>query len=124
MLMPFRATLFAVVLATSSGSALAEPPAPHAAAEIRQLLDRLAVSGCSFQRNGSWHSAGEARAHLLKKYDYLADKGRIGTAEDFIEMAATRSSMSGKPYLVKCGAQLPVHSADWLGARLKEVRAK
>jgi hypothetical protein len=34
-------------------------------AEVDALLGKLESSGCQFNRNGSWHSAAEAKAHLL-----------------------------------------------------------
>ncbi len=91
--------------------------------EVDQLLSRLAASGCRFQRNGSWHNAADARSHLAKKYRYMQDNRPQSTAEDFIALAATKSSASGKPYLVKCADQREVHSADWLTAQLKQLRA-
>ena len=94
---------------------------PHT--EIEQLLSRLAASGCRFQRNGSWHEASDARSHLAKKYRYLQDKRPQSTAEDFIALAASKSSVSGKPYLVKCADQREVPSADWLTGQLKQLRA-
>jgi hypothetical protein len=122
--MPITPKIFAVALAalSISLSAVAVEPGPAAKSEVDQLLTRLASSGCTFQRNGSWHSAGEARAHLEKKYQYLLDKKRIGSAEDFVSLAATQSSSSGKPYLVKCGAQ-EQPSAAWMGSQLKDLRA-
>jgi hypothetical protein len=95
-----------------------------ARAEIDALLSQLAASGCQFKRNDSWHTAGEARAHLLKKLEYLADKQAVGSAEQFIERAATRSSVSGKAYWVKCGDAAAQPSGDWLGAELRALRAK
>jgi hypothetical protein len=119
------ASLIAALLAALfSCAALAVEPAPAAKVEVEALLARLATSGCKFQRNGSWHSATEARSHLQKKYQYLLDKHRVGTAEDFISLAATKSSISGAAYQVKCGAQEPVPSAAWMAGQLKEVRAK
>ncbi|HWP57446.1 MAG TPA: DUF5329 domain-containing protein [Candidatus Acidoferrales bacterium] len=95
---------------------------PDAQAEIEHLLRYLEISRCQFYRNGSWHGAPDARAHLEKKYRYLLDKGLIRSAEDFIQRAAAESSTSGKPYLVKCGAGAPVASARWLSEELSRYR--
>ncbi len=46
----------------------------------------------------------------------------LGTAEEFIANAASESSMSGKPYLMRCGNQEVVASATWLNAELKRIR--
>ena len=101
--------------------ALAEPPA-QAQREIAQLIGALGQSGCQFQRNGSWYPAGEAQAHLRRKYEYLRKRDMVATAEQFIERAGTQSSMSGKPYAVRCAGQAAVPSAQWLGARLSTIR--
>lgn len=96
----------------------------QARAEIGALLSKLAASGCQFKRNGSWHSAAEARMHLQRKVDYLAEKGRLNNAEQFIELAATRSSMSGRAYWVQCGDQAAVPSGTWLASHLRALRAQ
>jgi hypothetical protein len=90
--------------------------------EIGQLLGYLERSGCAVYRNGSWYSASDARAHLERKYRYLLEKGLMGTTEDFIERAATASSMSGKPYQVQCDGREPVSSAEWLTTELQRLR--
>lgn len=97
-------------------------PAP-ARADVDALLTRLQASGCDFNRNGSWYAGAEARAHLLKKLEYLEGKDMVSTAEQFIERGASASSMSGKPYLVRCAGKAPVESVVWLKAELLQVRA-
>jgi hypothetical protein len=115
------AAAFAFAAALCCLSVLAGP-AP-ARPEIDALLLRLQSSGCSFNRNGSWHEAREARTHLLKKLEYLEDRNLVQTTEQFIERAATGSSLSGKPYLVRCGTAEPVESRIWLTQQLKVLRA-
>jgi Family of unknown function (DUF5329) len=107
----------------ASCAASAAPVPPAARAEVDALLTRLQASGCEFNRNGSWHAGAEARAHLLKKLDYLEGKGMVQTAEQFIERGAAGSSMSGKAYLVRCAGKAPVESAKWLTAELQTLRA-
>ena len=97
-------------------------PSP-ARPEIDALLARLQASGCSFSRNGSWHGAAEARTHLLRKLQYLEERDLVQTTEQFIERAGAQSSMSGKPYLVRCGGAAPVESRVWLTTELKALRA-
>src|SRR4249920_3113176 len=82
--------------------AQAAPP-PKVQAEVNALLAGIEASGCTFHRNGTWHDSKAAAAHLRDKYDYLAARDLIVTTEDFIERAATRSSLSGQAYEVKCG---------------------
>lgn len=92
---------------------------PAARGEIEGLLSRLAGSGCQFNRNGGWHKASEAQTHLRRKLDYLEDKDAVGSTEQFIERAATKSSRSGKPYQVRCSKRAPVASSQWLRTELK-----
>ena len=88
--------------------------------EITALLTRLETSDCEFNRNGIWYSATEAKAHLQFKFGAA---GSFQSTEQFIERVASKSSMSGKPYLVRCGNSAPVQSGEWLFARLQELRS-
>ncbi|MDP3859455.1 MAG: DUF5329 family protein [Stagnimonas sp.] len=110
-----------------AGLALLLCAAGHAAsdtsAEVAQLLSQLASSGCEFQRNGEWHDGPAARAHLERKYAYLLKKNLVASTEDFIERGASRSSASGQPYQVRCGAETSASGA-WLRAALARLRAR
>lgn len=116
-----RALLLTGLLMLLSWGALAAPSA-QAQREIRGLMDALSASQCQFQRNGSWYERGEARAHLQRKYDYLLKRNQVDTAEQFIERAASRSSVSGKAYRVRCPGQADVDAAAWFGGQLKGLR--
>lgn len=116
-----QGALLAMLLGALPLRAAALPAA--AQGEIEGLLSRLAASGCQFKRNGNWHSAVEAQAHLRRKLDYLLDRGAVASAEQFIERAASQSSMSGRAYQVKCGSQAPVASGQWLRTELQRLRA-
>lgn len=118
-----RTVLTSLVLFLLAPVAGAAPLPPAARAEVDALLTRLQASGCEFNRNGSWYAGSDAKAHLLKKLDYLEGKDLVKTAEQFIEQSASSSSMSGKPYLVRCAGRAPVESAQWLTAELKQLRA-
>lgn len=96
---------------------------PVAQKEITQLLERIETSNCSFNRNGSWYAAPDARRHLQRKLDYMVERKMLGSAEEFIERAASASSMSGKPYLIRCGSSEVTPSADWLRAELRRMRS-
>lgn len=91
--------------------------------EIAHLFTYLRGSGCEFNRNGTWYGASEAASHLNQKYDYLLRKNLISSTEDFIQRSATESSMSGKPYLVRCGQAHPVESGPWFKAALAKYRS-
>lgn len=90
--------------------------------EILHLFSHLENSGCQFNRNGTWYAPNEAVAHIKKKYDYLLKKDLLTTTESFIEKAATESSMSGKPYEVRCEGQAAVQSSIWFNAELQKYR--
>lgn len=96
--------------------------APRAAQEIGYLLDAIAHSNCQFNRNGSWYGGEQARAHLQDKYTYLEKRHLASTAENFIERAATSSSISGKAYQIRCPGAAPVASAAWLNEQLARYR--
>ena len=101
----------------------AAPLSPAARTEIDGLLMRLVASGCEFNRNGNWYTAAEAKSHLSQKLKYLEDRSMVQTTEQFIEMAASTSSMSGQPYLVRCGNGAPVPSGNWMRSELKDLRS-
>jgi hypothetical protein len=117
-----RACLLGLALGPAVGLAAPRPATP-AQDEIAALLDHLSQSRCQFQRNGRWHGAGEARAHLERKLRHLRKRIAQPSAEQFIAHAATGSSLSGKPYQVRCPAAPLTASADWFGAELRRLRA-
>ncbi len=96
---------------------------PTAEQEISHLLDYVETCGCQFCRNDTWiDDMKAARQHAELKYRYFLRKGRIHSAEDFITWAASKSEMSGKPYLVRCGSASPQLTAQWLTQELHRFR--
>lgn len=91
--------------------------------EINHLLRYIGESGCEFRRNGNWNNSRAAEAHVRGKYDFLESLDMIDTTEDFIARAATRSSLSGELYVIRCGDNLPVPSGLWLSNELIRYRA-
>jgi hypothetical protein len=114
-----------VVLAACLVAAVcaAGPLPPYARAEIDELMSRLEGSGCEINRNGTWYPAADARSHLLRKLKYLEDRGAVHSAEQFIELGASKSSVSGRPYLIKCRGDPPVESSVWLTVQLQALRS-
>jgi len=100
----------------------AAPTSVAVRAEIDALLTKLEVSGCQFNRNGGWYSAPEAKGHLLRKLEYIEGRSTIKSTEQFIELAASKSSSSGKAYQVKCGGESAVESKQWLTQQLVAMR--
>ena len=101
----------------------AAPLSPAAHVEIDMLMTRLETSGCQVNRNGTWYPAAETRSHLETKLHYLENRGAVENAEQFIERAASASSMSGQPYLIKCGDDPPMESRAWFSRELQAIRA-
>jgi hypothetical protein len=120
---PMRRILLSLLTCIVVTAATAATLSPVAREEIDGLMSSLETSGCEFNRNGTWHTATEARSHLLSKLKYLEDRGAVQSTEQFIELAASRSSVTGQPYLVRCGNNAPVQSATWLLSRLQVMRS-
>ena len=90
-------------------------------AEVQHLLAFIERSGCIIDRNGIRHASREARPHIEKKYDYFRD--RIRSTEDFIALAASRSTVSGTDYRVECPGQPLRRTEEWLLEELARYRA-
>ena len=116
--------LAAFVLAFASSLVQAAPTLAAVRAEIEALLGKLESSRCEFNRNGGWYTGTDAKTHLLGKLEYLENGATtLRSTEQFIELAATSSSTSGRPYQVKCGADPAIPSAVWLKHELAAIRA-
>jgi len=89
---------------------------------VEHLLEFVRQSDCVMIRNGSEHIGEEAVSHIQKKYDYFEDD--ITTTEAFIEYSATKSTMSGKYYTVKCPDGKEMHTQDWLLEELEAFRGQ
>ena len=89
---------------------------------ISHLLKYVEESGCAYIRNDKKYSSNEAAEHIKKKYDHFKDE--IVTPERFIELCATKSLVSGKPYFVRCGRNDKIPSAAWLLAELERYRSR
>ena len=88
--------------------------------EIQHLLTTIGDSDCTFSRNGSDHTAADAEDHLRMKYRRAGK--RINTAEAFINHLASKSSWTGKAYMISCNAEPPVATEIWLHTKLIEFR--
>ena len=108
-------------LVCGAAIATAAPP-PQTETEVMHLLEFVQRSACEFNRNGTWYNGKEARLHLEKKYGALAARGLIGKAEDFIERAASKSSISGQNYKIRCQGGITTTSGRWLADELQRHR--
>lgn len=103
------------------GSVNADVPAGKTK-EVDHLLTFIKNSGCIINRNGTDYPAEKGLVHIENKYDYFRDD--IESTEDFIELSATKSTMSGDYYTVKCTEKETIKTKDWLLTELKRYRAK
>jgi hypothetical protein len=114
-------TGIALAICLVLGPALAwSEPTARTDETIRYLVDHVAGSDMTFVRNDSEYTPAEAASHMLKKYRHFRED--IATPEDFIELCASRSLMSGEPYRVIDSQGNERKTADWLRAELAEYR--
>ena len=106
-------------LAWATGAAAETTSQSESTATIEYLLASVAASELQFVRNGKAHSGAEAVKHMRRKYEYFAD--RIHSPEEFIELAGTKSMLSGKAYTVR-GNDGEIPTAEWLHTVLVEYR--
>ena len=88
--------------------------------EINHLLNYVVENKCDFIRNGIHYKSDKTVSHIKKKYAYF--KNKIKTAEEFIELSATKSTISNKPYLIECDGQALQTSKQWLLDELMKYR--
>ena len=115
----FLLTLPAVLMLLASNSAAAQH-AEDLDGTIQHLITYVRDSGVQFERNFSSHDSVEAASHIEKKYQHFKDK--IDTPEQFIELCATASLVTGKQYRVmtKQGDEIP--AGEWLNTELDRYR--
>lgn len=119
----FQSVILIIILCFCAAQVIAKQNDDQVAHEIEQLIKFVRVSSCTFYRNGDWFEAGKAADHINKKYRYVQKRGLVKTVEDFIKYAATKSSISGRPYLVQCAGE-SLNCDQWLQAELVQIRIK
>ena len=90
--------------------------------EVQYLINFVKESPCILERNGKQYQGDKSAPHIQKKYDYYKDK--IKTTEQFIELSATKSLMSGRYYMVTCGDEKAIKTQQWLLQALSDYRIK
>ncbi|MGI9320271.1 MAG: DUF5329 family protein [Thiogranum sp.] len=89
---------------------------------VLHLIGHVSESDLTFIRNNDRYTSVEAAEHMNKKYQHFRED--IKTAEDFIERCASRSLLSGKPYLVINEQGKQVRTSEWLLAELADYRVR
>jgi len=87
---------------------------------IQHLISYVKESDVTFKRNTTHYDGSEAAQHIHRKYQHFKDD--IDSVEKFIELCATGSLMTGKPYFIITaqGERLP--SSEWLNTELQSYR--
>lgn len=109
-------SLLATLVVPTEGLSTTDEPL---VSTINHLLKYVEDSKCVFIRNDTDYNSKEAAQHLKTKYDLFMYK--VKTPEDFIEVAGTKSIVSGKPYWMRCDGHL-ITSAEWLTKELSDYR--
>ena len=111
---------FSLLLVLAGGTARAQDP--DQAALIQKLIQSVEnLKGATFIRNGEEHDAGDAADHLRLKLGMAG--GRIKNADDFIRLCASRSSVSGEPYLIRLPDGATIEAEKFFREKLKEFNA-
>src|ERR1043165_2179185 len=115
----FRASLLVLVASIAFASPVksAEPLDQT----INYLIDCVANSKATFIRNGTSYTPAEAAEHIKAKYAHF--KNDIRTPEDFIRLSASKSILSGKPYLVRLPDGKEMRLDAWLTDALRQHRS-
>ena len=95
----------------------------HEADKIQYLISSIeTLNGAEFIRNGKAYDAERAADHLRLKLKMAGD--RVKTAEDFIRLCASKSSLSGEPYRIRFSDGVTVEAEVFFHNRLKAFSDK
>lgn len=101
-----------------SSAATTQPLSEHDKIEaLIRIVQNL--KDASFIRNGQAYDGKAAADHMRQKLDYAGKN--VKTARDFIRLAASSSSVSGKPYLIRFKDGTEIKSADFLLNQLEHL---
>lgn len=90
--------------------------------KIEHLIAAIeSLPNAQFVRNGTAYDAKSAADHLRLKWKNAGDK--VATAEDFIRLCGSASSMSGKPYQIRFADGRTTTSAAFLREQLAKLDA-
>jgi hypothetical protein len=109
-----------VVLALFSGVVIAQDNLEKKKIDfLISSIDNLKEA--KFIRNGTEHDGKEAAEHLRMKLQNAG--GRVQTADDFIRLCGSYSSISGKPYLIRLSDGTTIKAEQYFRKLLKEYNA-
>ncbi len=115
----FQITVLLVFFSSMLGIRAGEIPAAEKT-KIEALLTHVeGLSGATFTRNGKDYDCKSAAKFLRRKWE--ANEEKINSAADFIAVAASQSSTSGKPYLIRITNTTPTPCGEYLTTQLKKI---
>jgi hypothetical protein len=107
-----------VILALFSGTVSAQNNIEKK--KIEFLISSIEnLKGAKFIRNGTEYDDGKAAAaHLRMKLQNAG--GYVQTADDFIRLCASKSFLTGKPYMIRSSNGKTITSEEYFREKLKE----
>lgn len=111
----------ALLVVTTIGAVPAEGAGQSGEKEKIEALIRVVedLKDATFVRNGTEYDGKAAASHMRRKWKAGGDE--IRTARDFIRFAASASSQSGKPYLIRFKDGKEVESGKYLSEKLDAI---
>ena len=92
--------------------------------EVERIEDLIAAvehqTDAAFIRNNQAYDSTVAAEFLRRKW--RAHTARVGSAEDFIEMVASFSSTSGRPYFIRFGDGREIPCSVFLRTELARLQ--
>jgi hypothetical protein len=108
-----------VILAVFSGTVNAQNNIEKR--KIEFLISSIEnLKGAKFIRNGTEHTGKEAAEHLRMK---LQNALAVQTADDFIRLCASKSMITGKPYMIRLSDGKAIKSEEYFREKLKEYHS-
>ena len=105
-----------VILALFSGAVSAQDNIEKK--KIEFLISSVEnLKGAKFIRNGSEYDGKKAAEHLRMK---LQNALVVETADDFIRLCASKSSVTGKPYMIRFSDGKTIKSEEYFREKLKK----
>jgi len=90
------------------------------AEQVDYLINDIAkLEGATFIRNDVEYNASTAAT--LMRYRWNRDKAKLKTADEFIAQLATKSSTTGKPYVIRFKDGAEVKSGEYLLKKLADL---
>jgi hypothetical protein len=97
-----------------------QQPAATEKQKIESLIKHIeSLKDAKFVRNGTEYDAKTAGAFLRGKWE--ANSAAIKTAQDFIDKAASASSTTGQPYLIRFKDGKEIKSGEYLLSELMKL---